>query len=299
MAVQTPAVLVITSLVVRGAVGGRGAVFALERLGFPVWFVPTILLPWHPGQGRGTRILTPSADFAALADDLAAAPKLGEVGAVLTGYFGSPEAVAAAARLVGRVKARNPGAVYLCDPVMGDARPDTAGGLYIGEPTAEAIRDQLVPLADILTPNRFELGWLAGTPVETTAEAIAAARGLSAATTVVTSAPAMMTGAVANLLVEARAAVQAEHPLIAGAPNGTGDLFAALFLAQTLRGATPTQALERASSGVFDMVARSVRAGADELQLAAEQAVLDQTLAQVTLRQIGEMRRPTKPTSIS
>ncbi len=108
MSSSHPAVLVITSLVTRGSVGGRGAVFALERLGHPVWFVPTILLPWHPGQGRGTRITTPSAEFEAFIDDLIASPKLDEIGAVLTGYFASPEAVTATARLVKAVKARKP-----------------------------------------------------------------------------------------------------------------------------------------------------------------------------------------------
>jgi len=291
-----PAILVITSLVARGSVGGRGAVFALERLGFPVWFVPTILLPWHPGQGRGTRIMTPATDFAAFVDDLIGSPQLGEVGAVLTGYFGSPDAVAAASRLVTAVKARNPAAVALVDPVMGDIRPDGSGGLYIAEPTATAIRNLLLPQADIITPNRFELGWLSGLPVETTAETIVAARSLGTAATLVTSAPAMMTNSIATLLVDAKSATQAEHPLISGAPNGTGDLFSALYLAHVLRGVAPAKALERAASAVFDMVARSVRSGANELTLAAEQDVLDQSLAQVTIRQIGEIRKPARPT---
>jgi pyridoxine kinase len=294
MSQQNPAVLVVTSLVTRGSVGGRGAVFALERLGFPVWFVPTILLPWHPGHGRATRIVAPATEFSGFVDDLIGSPRLGEIGAVLTGYFANPEAVVATARLVTAVKARNPAAVVLVDPVMGDFRPDGSGGLYIGEPTAAAIRDHLIPQADVITPNRFELGWLSGLPVETTSEAIAAARSLERVATLVTSAPAMMVNAVATLLVEAGSAVQAEHPLVAGAPNGTGDLFSALYLAHALGGAPPAKALERAASGVFDMVARSVRSGSNELTLAAEQAVLDQSLAQVTMRQIGEMRRPAK-----
>jgi pyridoxine kinase len=289
---QNPAVLVVTSLVTRGSVGGRGAVFALERLGFPVWFVPTILLPWHPGQGRGTRIVMAPQEFAGFVDDLIGSPKLGEVGAVLTGYFGSPEAVEATARLVAAVKARNPKAIYLCDPVMGDLRADGSGGLYIAEATADAIRASLLGQADIITPNRFELGWLSGMPVTTTADAIAAARSLKPATTLVTSAPAMMGKAVATLLVEAQSAVQAEHPLVQGAPNGTGDLFAALYLAAVLSGVPSAKALERSAGSVFDMVARSVRSGSDELTLAAEQAVLDQSLAQVTMRTIGEARKP-------
>ncbi|HRP79733.1 MAG TPA: pyridoxal kinase, partial [Aquamicrobium sp.] len=108
------AVIVISSHVVRGTVGNRAAVFALEALGLPVWAVPTVILPWHPGHGRATRIVPPAEEFAALIDDLAAAPWLGEVGAVLSGYLGGPEQAGAVARLVGALKAKNPGALYLC-----------------------------------------------------------------------------------------------------------------------------------------------------------------------------------------
>lgn len=287
-----PAVIVVSSLVARGSVGGRGAVFALQRLGFPVWFVPTVTLPWHPGHGRATRVVAPDEAFAALVDDLAGSPKLGEVGAVLTGYFGAPGQVEAAARLIAAVRAARPAALHLCDPVIGDVRPDGSGGLYVPEATAAAIRDRLVPGADILTPNRFEAGWLAGLPTGSTAEAIAAARALGRPTVLVTSAPAMMARAFANLLVTARGAVQAEHPLVEGAPNGTGDLLAALFLARILDGAGPEKALERAAATVFDMVARSVRAGADELLLAAEQDVLAHSMATVSVRTLAEPGRP-------
>jgi pyridoxine kinase len=91
------AVIVISSHVVRGTVGNRAVVFALEALGLPVWAVPTVILPWHPGQGRGTRIVPPAAEFSALIADLAAAPWLGEVGAVLSGYLGGADQAAAVA----------------------------------------------------------------------------------------------------------------------------------------------------------------------------------------------------------
>ena len=295
MSAEKPAIIVISSLVSRGSVGGRGAVFALERLGHRVWFVPTVWLPWHPGHGRATRVPMPGPEFEAVIRDLAGARWLGEVGAVLTGYFAAPEQVAASAGLIDAVKAANGQARFLCDPVLGDIKADGSGGLYVPEATAAAIRDHLIPRADLATPNRFELGWLTGQPVTTTAEAIAAARALGPATTIVTSAPAMMANAAATLLVDAASAVQAEHPLLAGAPNGTGDLLSALVLAETLGAAAPEKALERATSAVFDMVARSVRAGSDELALAREQDVLEHSLAHVSLRRIGEPRKPVRP----
>jgi pyridoxine kinase len=57
MSVHRPGILVISSHVVRGSVGNRAAVFALESLGFPVWAVPTVTLAWHPGQGTAMRIV--------------------------------------------------------------------------------------------------------------------------------------------------------------------------------------------------------------------------------------------------
>ncbi|MEP5608227.1 MAG: hypothetical protein ABJP49_06940, partial [Marinobacter alexandrii] len=86
---QKKPILVITSQVVRGGISGRGLTFALERNGHDVWFLPTILLPWHPGHGKGTRIVPPTGDFEAIANDLASSEKIGELGGVMTGYLGA------------------------------------------------------------------------------------------------------------------------------------------------------------------------------------------------------------------
>ncbi len=149
------AVIVISSHVVRGAVGNRAAVFALEMLGHRVWALPTVVLPWHPGHGRSTRVTMPDEDFRSIIDDLVAAPWIGEVRAVLSGYLGSPEQAAAVAGLVKALRRRDPALFYACDPILGDA-----GGLYVPVEIAGAIRDLLLPLATLATPNRFESpGW--------------------------------------------------------------------------------------------------------------------------------------------
>lgn len=272
------AVVVISSHVVRGSVGNRAAVFALQALGFPVWAVPTVVLPWHPGHGRATRIVPDAALFAALMADLERSPALGEVAAVLSGYLGDAGQAEAVAALVSAVKARNPGALYLCDPVMGDA-----GGLYVSQATAAAIRDRLLPHADIATPNRYELEWLTGAPADTVSGAVAAARRLGPATVLVTSAPSREAGGIANLLVTAQEALLAEHEQVARPPNGPGDLIAALFLARLL-GGSPGEALGTATASVFETVAVSVRSGADELALEAAVAALSRPSASIALR---------------
>jgi pyridoxine kinase len=298
---QKKPVLVITSQVVRGGISGRGLTFALERIGHDVWFLPTILLPWHPGQGKGTRIVPPAAGFEAIAADLAASPKLSEIGAVISGYLGSPDQAGPIASLVKSVKAANPGAPYLCDPIMGDHHGvahgnagdnahDSNGALYVPEATAEAIRDELVPLADIVTPNAFELGWLTGCDVDTETRALAAARSLGPERVLVTSSPALRRNAIANVLAGPRGAVAAEHAAIPNPPHGTGDLIAGLYLSNLMAGQDDEEALKRASASVFELVARSVKKGADELLFAEEQQSVVKAMALVTSRRIVEAR---------
>ena len=277
------AVIVISSHVARGSVGNRAAVFALETLGFPVWAVPTVILPWHPGHGPGTRIVPDAAAFAALLKDLESAPWLGEVGAVLSGYLGSAEQAAAVASLVKAVKARNPGAVYICDPVMGDA-----GGLYVPPATAEAMRDLLLPLADIATPNRFELEWIAGGALPDNTAVAAAARALGIRTVLVTSAHAMLAGSIGNLLVAPRQTLLAEHRAIERPPNGPGDLTAALLLARLMDGLPPEKALQMTTAAVFEIIARAAKRGADELMLETDAQSLAHPMAMVQMRRLAD-----------
>lgn len=280
------AVIVVSSHVARGSVGNRAAVFALETLGFPVWAVPTVILPWHPGHGRATRIVPPAEQFAALMADLARAPWLGEVGAVLSGYLGEASQADAIADLVGAVKARNPGALYVCDPVMGDS-----GGLYVPEATAKALRDRLMPLADIATPNRYELAWMAGADLPDLKSTTAAALDAGPATMLVTSAPAMMSGSTGNLLLDSSQVLLAEHRLIDRPPNGLGDLTGAVFLARTLSGQPPAKALQSTTAAVYEILARTAKRGGDELQLETDAQSLSQPMAMVQMRHLTHPSR--------
>ena len=275
------AVIVISSHVVRGSVGNRAAVFALETLGFPVWAVPTITLPWHPGHGPATRIVAPPEQFAALMADLERAPWLGEVGAVLSGYLGDAGQAKAIASLVGAVRAKNPRALYICDPVTGDS-----GGLYVPEATARAMREHLLPIADIATPNRYELEWLAGGKLADMEAVIAAARQAGPSTMLVTSAPGTVAGSIGNLLVDADQALLAEHRIISRPPNGLGDLTAAVYLARTLCGLPAAKALQSTTASVYEILARTAKRGGDELQLETDAQSLSNPMAVVQLRQL-------------
>lgn len=275
------AVIVISSHVARGSVGNRAAVFALETLGFPVWAVPTVILPWHPGHGRATRIVPPTDQFAALMKDLAGAPWLGEVAGVLSGYLGDAGQAEAVASLVAAVRMKNPRAIYVCDPVMGDN-----GGLYVPQATAEAMRDVLLPIADIATPNRFELEWMAGTRLEDMRAIMAAALDAGPPTMLVTSTPGMMTGGIGNLMLTPSEALLAEHRAIERPPNGLGDLTAAVLLARLLDGQANAKALQSTTAAVFEILARTTKRGADELQIETDAQSLSHPMAMVQLRHL-------------
>lgn len=276
------AVVVISSHVARGSVGNRAAVLTFEHLGFPVWAVPTVVLPWHPGHGPATRIVPPPEQFSALMRDLETAPWLDEVGAVLSGYLGDASQADAVASFVKILKARNPETIYLCDPVCGDEN-----GLYVPQETANAIREKLLPLADIATPNRFELEWLAGgASLADNTQLARAALDLGPSTVLVTSAHALMAASTGNLLVTERDLTLAEHRLVQGAPNGTGDLAAAHFLAGILGGRGGAVALQATTAAVFEMVARAVKRGSDELMLETDSQSLSHPMAMVQIRRM-------------
>jgi pyridoxine kinase len=275
------AVIVISSHVVRGSVGNRAAVFALETLGHPVWALPTVVLPWHPGHGRSTRRTFAETDFDAAIDDLIRAPWIGEVKAVLSGYFGNAAQVRSVARLVDALRQNNPELVYVCDPVMGDL-----GGLYVPEATAEAIRDHLIPLASLATPNRYELAWLSGAALEDNGAIMEAALALGPSRMLVTSAVPMMAGGTGNLYLSGRHALLAEHRVVDNPPNGLGDLLAAVFLSRLLSGLEDEKALQLATASVFEVLARAVKRGSNELMLASDASSLSTPMAMVQMRRL-------------
>src|SRR5215470_14028650 len=167
-------VLSIQSSVVYGRVGNRAAVPVLERLGHDVWPVDTVAFSNHPAHGGFRGRVVPAAEVAELLDGLAERGVLARCDAVLSGYLGDAGTAAVVEASVARVCAANPDALYCCDPVIGEV----GRGVYVRAGIPEAFRDRLVPLADIVTPNPFELELLTGRPPTTMESARAAARAL-------------------------------------------------------------------------------------------------------------------------
>jgi pyridoxine kinase len=253
-------VLAISSHVVRGHVGLDATVPGLQALGHEVWSLPTVTFASRPGLGRMARLDPAAADLAALLAALEADGCWAGLDAVLTGYFPSANTVEVAADAVARIKSTNARVRVLVDPVLGDA-----GKLYVAPDTAAAIRDRLLPLADIATPTLFELGWLSGGAADR-AGIIAAARRLGPATVVVTSALETV-GGVTTLLVTPVDAVEHCERGYANIPNGAGDLFAGLLLGHLLIKPSLEAALSASLADLDTVLAAS--AGKPVLDLAA------------------------------
>lgn len=254
-------ILAISSQVARGHVGLSAIQPALQRLGHDVIALPTVLLSNHPGHPRFVGERVAPRLLASMLDALDASGWLADIDAILTGYLPSAEHVAFAADAVRRVQALSPPALYLCDPILGD----DPKGIYVAPEAAEAVRDRLLPLADIATPNRFELEWLAGAQVSDVASAIAAAGRLGVADVVATSIPEGER-ALHTLAVSRSAARSVCTERLANVPNGTGDLLSALYLSATL--AEPRVDALSMTAGAIKAVIDASR-GAEELCLIA------------------------------
>lgn len=254
-------ILAISSQVAYGHVGLSAIVPALHRLGHEVIAVPTVVLSNHYGyETVGGANIEPGA-FAAILAALQDNGWLQDIDAVMTGYMPSVQHVELVARALTRLADELPDFIYLCDPVIGDD-PD---GLFVAADVAAAIRDQLVPLADIVTPNRMELAWLTSQSVTDCASADMASEVLGDDLVVAATSIPAGPGQLANLLSSVDEACFASTAWRAGVPHGTGDLFAALLLGHMLNGADDRDALARAAAGIGAVIQDSI--GAAELRL--------------------------------
>lgn len=255
-------VLAISSQVARGHVGLAAIVPALQRLGHDVIAFPTILLSNHPGHQTAAGEQVSPDLLQRMLDALDKNGWLGGIDAILTGYLPSAAHVRFAEGAIRGVRRQAAHVRVLVDPVIGDEPK----GLYINAAAAAHIRDDLMALADVATPNAFELGWLTSSKVGNVNEAVQAAKALDAPCVLATSVPAAG-GMISNVLIDkvANEIFSADVPHRGKAPNGTGDLLSALYLGHDLR--RPGDAFALAVAGVDAAIAASL--GQDELALVA------------------------------
>jgi pyridoxine kinase len=265
-------ILSIQSHVAYGHVGNAAAVFPMQRLGHDVWPIHTVQFSNHTGYGAWRGEVLPTAIIDECVEGIAERGALASCDGILSGYMGSAETGEAILRAVERVKAANPKALYCCDPVIGD----TGRGIFVRDAIPQLIAARVLPAADIITPNQFELEFLSGASVATAHEAranLATLHGRGPKVILVTSlglddTPAEAIDVAAS---EAGLAWRVRTPWLDVLPNGAGDCIAALFFVHWLTTRSAKAALERAVASTFGILSRTAAANSRELLLVAAQ----------------------------
>ncbi len=287
-------ILSIQSSVAYGHVGNSAATFPLQRLGHHVWPVITVHFSNHTGYGSWRGLVLDPAVIAEVIEGIADRGVLGSADAVLTGYQGSPGVADVVLGTVARVRDMNPSAVYCCDPVMGDV----GRGMFVLPGLPELMRERVVPTADIVTPNAFELAYLAngGEPAAVDVDTVSTVEGLLAAVDVVramgprTVLVTSVEGAgvtedqIGMLAVDATGAYLVRTPRLPLSVNGAGDVTAALFLAHLSDGIDV--ALAKVASSIYGIMAATVVAGSREISLVEAQSAIADPDCEFAVEQI-------------
>lgn len=265
---RPPLVISIQSQVVLGHVGNSAAVFPMLAAGLDVAPVPTVLFSNTPDYPtlRGRAI--PADFFAELLQGVweRALPQRADY--LISGYIGSVEVAHLLADFVARAKAANPRLRYYCDPVMGDEQP----GLYVPQEIAETFRDRLLPMADIASPNPFEIGFLTGQKIAELADIPNAAQALRmapGARLIVTGCVLRetATGMLESVIHGPDGISRHPTPHLPVAMAGTGDLFAGLVLAAMGKGRDLPGAVDFAQGQTARALARAAKLGTQEVVL--------------------------------
>ncbi|MEJ5919018.1 MULTISPECIES: pyridoxal kinase PdxY [unclassified Corynebacterium] len=271
-ATKLPAILSIQSHVSFGHVGNSAAVFPLQRAGFEVWPVHTVAFSNHTGYGKWRGPLIPASDVSAVIQGIDELGKLGDVDAVISGYQGGSDIAGAIVDAVALVKQHNPQAIYSCDPVMGNAK----SGCHVADDIPPLLRDKVVPVADVITPNQFELGYLTGREVgdlESTIAAAHAAREMGPETVLVTSVlrPDRPENTIEMLAVNSSGAWLVATPYLPFKRNGSGDVTAALFAGNLVHGdgidGDLSEALGNTAASVYELLKVTYESESTELEL--------------------------------
>jgi pyridoxine kinase len=268
-------ILSIQSSVAYGHVGNSAAVFPLQRIGVEVWPVNTVHFSNHTGYGAWRGMVLPAETVADVIQGIEERGVLPECDGVLSGYMGDASLGEVILDAFTRVKQANPEAVYCCDPVMGDV----GRGFFVRPGIPEFMRDRAVPAATLITPNQFELEYLANRPVSTMESALVSVDQVMARgprVVLVTSLRRLDARGdrIEMLAVDANGAFVVATPLLPVSVNGAGDMTAALFFAHWHQSESIRIALELTTAAVFAALEATADAEAREIQLISAQELI-------------------------
>ncbi len=284
-------VLSIQSAVAYGHVGNSAAVFPLQRIGVEVLPVYTVNFSNHTGYGAWRGPLIPADDVASVITGIGERGAFETCDAILSGYQGSPEIADVIVDAVAQVKVANPAATYTCDPVMGNA----TSGCFVNPEIPPKYRSTVIPVADVLTPNQFELGFITdrdalsgSSSLDDILSAVDEVRALGPATVLVTSVDrdGAPQDSIEMLAVTGEGAWLVTTPRLPMKANGSGDITAALFTAHLHGTGSPAEALARTASSVYAVLQDTLESGERELRLVAAQDAIASPASEFAVEQV-------------
>ncbi|MFD2207157.1 pyridoxal kinase [Kiloniella antarctica] len=273
-----PSVISIQSYVCYGYVGNSAAVFPMQKLGVEVVSLPTTLLSNHPAHPSVYGAAVDPVLLQKLFNGIEDRGAFVNCAGILSGYLASVGNVEIIAQAVGRYKRLNSAGIYCLDPVMGDK----GTGFFVNKGIPELIVERLLPLADIITPNKFEFDYITQTKTVTYAEMISAARTLINKTSlrcvVITSAEPSpdifgdkRVPNIGVLVVTSETAHLIITPCLNVSFSGTGDLFTGLFMGWLMKGEAEEKAAQKAISALYRIIELTVQSGKEELDIITHQ----------------------------
>jgi pyridoxine kinase len=265
-------ILSIQSHVAYGHVGNAAAVFPMQRLGVDVWPIHTVQFSNHTGYESWKGEVFSGRVIREVLQGIADRGVLPTCDGVVSGYLGHVSIGAAVLEAARKVKDANPKAMYCCDPVLGEI----GSGMYVRQGIPEFMRDCAVPAADIVTPNQFELEYLASGMVRTGQDFRAAVEALHAMgprVVVVTSLRLNDTpeGSIEIAVSELGAIARLRTPLLPLSISGAGDVLAAVFFVHFLRTGDAKTSLIKAGSSVYGILEQTLKAGSGEIMIVGGQ----------------------------
>ncbi len=265
-------ILSIQSSVSYGHVGNSAAVFPLQRMGHEVMPVYTVVFSNHTGYGDWKGPMLSGKNVREIVEGVDTRGGLVDTELVLSGYQGGNDIGDAILDSVRLVKERNPKALYACDPVLGSS----IKGCFVSPEVQALVRDRVVPQADIITPNQFELGFLTETDphtLEETLEAVDLVRAKGPSVVLVTSVmrPDAPEDTIEMLVATEDGAWIVQTPRLDFHPSGSGDVTAALFASAFVDTGSAEEALARTAASIYELLEDTYQAGSTELRLIESQ----------------------------
>jgi pyridoxine kinase len=265
-------ILSIQSHVAYGYVGNRAATLPLQRLGHEVTVINTVQFSNHTGYAKWTGEVFSPAHIEDVLNGLESLGALQNMDALLTGYLGDP----AIGDIILQLLDRPPKNIrWLCDPVMGDV----GRGFFVRPGIPDYFRQKALARASIITPNQFELEYLAGRQILTLDDARKACRMIHETGPDIVLLTSLIHDGTSDDEIQMLASSKSGEQFLATtprlpldpAPNGAGDCTAALFLGHILSGKTLDEALSKTASSVFALFEKTLEAGRRELHMIAAQ----------------------------